>query len=228
MRSSAYARHKLLSLKLSLTPFEFNPYLTYINCVKDWRLFRGIRSLKLTAESTNLAFNKPSIQSGTDSWNFPSYLGNDENRNGNLLSGGSCIQTASVNEPLWSVDLQANYSIGYVRFTNRYYDGKWFILTEISKRIWLTFLREIWQFPVTHPQQKAIAVIIFLDEKCYSSSFSKLFIFSISNQRGKDTWYNGLRAHIPCWGVRSPASRRSDLWNISGTCERWSSHNVPM
>ena len=73
----------------------------------------------------NLAYKKPSIQSGKDFWNFPSNLGNDGDRNGDLLNGRSCIQTATVNAPLWSVDLQANYSIAYVRFSNWYYGGNW-------------------------------------------------------------------------------------------------------
>ena len=35
----------------------------------------------------------------------------------------SCTETSWVSEPLWSVDLQADYPIKYVRFTNRNSDG---------------------------------------------------------------------------------------------------------
>ena len=35
----------------------------------------------------------------------------------------SCTETEAVVEPSWSVDLQANYSMEYIRFTNRIADG---------------------------------------------------------------------------------------------------------
>ena len=74
--------------------------------------------------STNLAYMKPSIQSGTDTYRWGSKKANDGDRDPDMHIGSvSCIQTESVIGPLWSVDLQENYSIEYIRFTNRRFDG---------------------------------------------------------------------------------------------------------
>ena len=72
-----------------------------------------------------LAYNKPSKQSGYGGFEGYSHQANDGNRNPNMWppEQNSCTETFGVDEPLWSVDLQADYPIKYVRFTNRNSDG---------------------------------------------------------------------------------------------------------
>ena len=129
---------KDLSLKITLNPRKMLYTLGFFSILVkklnplilwQWLNLRWVHELLanffqcifVPKESTNLAFNKPSLQSGSDSWYLLAHLANDGNRNPDMLNGDdTCIQTASVNEPLWSVDLQATYSISYVRFNVQY------------------------------------------------------------------------------------------------------------